>query len=160
MPNPTYFMQQALAEARQAEAEGEVPVGAVIVRGEEIVARAHNQPIGLNDPTAHAEILAMRFAGERLGNYRLSDCDLYVTLEPCAMCAAAMVHARIRRLVYATADPKSGAVRSTMQLLDAPSLNHRVEVEAGLLAEESAAFLQRFFSLRRQKAEAEEAEEA
>ena len=144
-------MQQALAEAHQAEAEGEVPVGAIIVRGDEIIARAHNQPIGLNDPTAHAEILALRFAGERLGNYRLSDCDLYVTLEPCAMCAAAMVHARIRRLVYAAADPKAGAVRSTLQLLDTPSLNHRVEVASGLLAEESAALLQRFFSLRRQK---------
>ena len=149
MPDPTYFMQQALAEAHAADAEGEVPVGAVIVRGDEIIARAHNQPIGLNDPTAHAEILALRFAGERLGNYRLTDCDLYVTLEPCAMCAAALVHARIRRLIYAAADPKSGAVRSTMQLLDAPSLNHRVEVESGLLAEECAALLQRFFSLRR-----------
>ena len=151
MSDATYFMQQALAEAHQAEAENEVPVGAVVVRGDEIIARAHNQPIGLNDPTAHAEILALRFAGERLGNYRLSECDLYVTLEPCAMCTAAMVHARIRRLVYAAADPKAGAVRSTMQLLDAPSLNHRVEVESGLLAEESAALLQRFFSLRRDR---------
>jgi len=144
-----HFMQLALAEARQADAEGEVPVGAVVVRGEEILARAHNQPIGLNDPTAHAEILTLRFAGESLGNYRLSECDLYVTLEPCAMCAAAMVHARIRRLVYAADDPKSGVVRSTMQLLDSPSLNHRVEVESGLLAEESAALLQRFFASRR-----------
>ena len=151
MPDPTHFMQLALAEARQAESEGEVPVGAVVVRGDEILVRAHNQPIGLNDPTAHAEILALRFAGERLGNYRLSDCELYVTLEPCAMCAAALVHARIRRLVYAAADPKTGAVRSTLQLLDAPSLNHRVEVASGLLAEESAALLQRFFSLRRDK---------
>ncbi len=149
MPDPAYFMQQALAEARQADAEGEIPVGAVIVRGEEVLARAHNQPIGLNDPTAHAEILALRFAGERLGNYRLTDCDLYVTLEPCAMCAAAMVHARIRRLVYAAPDPKSGAVQSTMRLLDSPSLNHRVEVASGPLADESAALLQRFFTTRR-----------
>ncbi|HSC77610.1 MAG TPA: tRNA adenosine(34) deaminase TadA [Candidatus Acidoferrales bacterium] len=151
MPDPTHFMQLALAEARQAEAEGEVPVGAVLVRSEEILARAHNQPIGLNDATAHAEILALRFAGERLGNYRLTDCDLYVTLEPCAMCAAAMVHARIRRLVYAAADPKSGAVQSTMQLLDSPSLNHRIEVASGLLADESAALLQRFFASRRER---------
>ncbi|HXE75224.1 MAG TPA: tRNA adenosine(34) deaminase TadA [Candidatus Xenobia bacterium] len=144
-------MQQALAEAGAAEAEGEVPVGAVVVRGEEVIARAHNQPIGLNDPTAHAEILALRFAGERVGNYRLTGCDLYVTLEPCAMCAAALVHARIRRLIYAATDPKSGAVGSTMRLLEASHLNHRVEVESGLLADESAALLQRFFSSRRER---------
>ena len=145
----TVFMQQALAEARAAEAAGEVPVGAVMVRDGEVLARAHNQPIGLNDPTAHAEILALRAAAEKLGNYRLTGCDLYVTLEPCAMCAAALVHARIRRLVYAAADPKAGAVESTMRLLDAPHLNHRVEVVSGVLADESSALLQRFFSSRR-----------
>ena len=145
----THFMQSALAEARAADAAGEVPVGAVVVRDGEILARAHNQPIGLNDPTAHAEILALRAAATKLGNYRLTGCDLYVTLEPCAMCAAAMVHARIRRLVYATADPKAGAVVSTMRLLDAPHLNHRVEVQSGLLADESSALLRQFFSSRR-----------
>jgi len=142
-------MQEALVEARRAAAENEVPVGAVVVRDGEVLARAHNQPIGLNDPTAHAEILALRAAAAKLGNYRLTGCDLYVTLEPCAMCAAALVHARIRRLIYAAADPKAGAVASTIHLLDAPHLNHRVEVEAGLLADESSALLQRFFANRR-----------
>src|SRR3972149_3269659 len=103
------FMELALAEPRQAEAEGEVPVGAVVRRDGEVIAAAHNRPIGLNDPTAHAEILALRAAAEKLGNYRLTGCDLSVTLEPCAMCVGALVHARIRRLVYATADPKAGA---------------------------------------------------
>jgi tRNA(adenine34) deaminase len=145
----TDFMHQALAEARAAEAAGEVPVGAVVVRDGEVLARAHNQPIGLNDPTAHAEILALRFAATKLGNYRLTGCDLYVTLEPCAMCAAALVHARIRRLIYAAADPKAGAVASTLRLLDAPHLNHRVEVVSGLLADEASALLQRFFAMRR-----------
>ncbi len=149
--NDAHYMQLALTEAEAAASENEVPVGAIIVRGEEILARAHNQPIGLNDPTAHAEILALRFAGERLGNYRLTDCDLYVTLEPCAMCASALVHARIRRLIYAAPDPKAGAIHSTMHLLDSPSLNHRVEIASGLLAEESAALLPRFFSSRRDR---------
>ena len=143
------FMELALAEAHEAEAEGEVPVGAVVVREGDVIARAHNRPIGLNDPTAHAEILALRAAAERLGNYRLADCDLYVTLEPCAMCAGALVHARVRRLVYAASDPKAGAIASRMRVLEATHLNHRVEVEAGLLAEESAALLQRFFAQRR-----------
>ncbi len=147
----SHFMKQALAEAQQAEAAGEVPVGAVVVRDGEILARAHNQPIGLNDPTAHAEILALRAAAEKLGNYRLTGCDLYVTLEPCAMCAAALVHARIRRLIYAAADPKAGAVQSTMRLLDASHLNHRVEVTSGVLADESATLLQRFFARRRDR---------
>ncbi|MGH9804700.1 MAG: tRNA adenosine(34) deaminase TadA [Candidatus Acidiferrales bacterium] len=143
------FMELALAEAHQAEAEGEVPVGAVVAREGEVIARAHNRPIASNDPTAHAEILALRAAAEKLGNYRLAGCDLYVTLEPCAMCAGALVHARVRRLVYAAADPKAGAVASCLQLLEAPHLNHRVEVAAGILAEESAALVQRFFALRR-----------
>jgi tRNA(adenine34) deaminase len=142
-------MELALAEAHAAEAEGEVPVGAAVVREGEVIARAHNQPIGLNDPTAHAEILALRAAAEKLGNYRLTGCDLYVTLEPCAMCAGALVHARVGRLVYAAADPKAGAVASRMRLLEAGHLNHRVEVVSGLLAEESAALLQRFFVQRR-----------
>ena len=153
MPTEAEFMQQALAAARQAEAEGEVPVGAVVVRGGEVLAAAHNQPVGLNDPTAHAEILALRAAARKLGNYRLTGCDLYVTLEPCAMCVGALVHARIRRLIYAAADPKAGAVASCLRLLESPHWNHRVEVTSGVLADESAALLQQFFSSRREKNE-------
>ena len=144
-------MELALAEAHEAEALGEVPVGAVVVREGEVIARAHNRPIASNDPTAHAEILALRAAAEKLGNYRLTGCDLYVTLEPCAMCAGALVHARVRRLVYAAADPKAGAVVSRQRLLESSHLNHRVEVAAGVLAEEAAALLQRFFALRRDR---------
>jgi len=142
-------MQLALAEAGQAETEGEVPVGAVVVREGEVIAAAHNRPIAAKDPTAHAEILALRAAAERLGNYRLAGCDLYVTLEPCAMCVGALVHARLQRLVYAAADPKGGAVASCLKLLESPHWNHRVEVRAGVLADEAAALLQRFFALRR-----------
>jgi tRNA(adenine34) deaminase len=149
VPDDVHFMQQALAEARRAEAEGEVPVGAVVAREGEVIAAAHNRPIGLNDPTAHAEILALRAAAGKLGNYRLTDCDLYVTLEPCAMCVGALAHARIRRLVYGAADPKAGAVVSCLRLLDSPHWNHRVEVAAGLLADEAAALLKDFFSSRR-----------
>jgi tRNA(adenine34) deaminase len=144
-------MEQALDEARRAESEREVPVGAVVVQDGEVVARAHNCPVSGCDPTAHAEMLALRAAAERLGNYRLNGCDVYTTLEPCAMCAGALVQARIRRLVYAAADPKAGAVHSHLRLLEAPHLNHRVEVVAGVLAEEAAALLQRFFALRRQE---------
>ena len=150
MPDDSHFMQQALAEARRAEAEGEVPVGAVVVREGEVIAAAHNQPIALHDPTAHAEILALRAAAAKLGNYRLTGCDLYVTLEPCAMCVGALVHARIRRLVYGAADPKAGAVASCLRLLDSPHWNHRVEVRGGLLADEASALLQQFFSSRRE----------
>jgi len=150
VPDDTHFMELALAEARQAEAEGEVPVGAVVARDGEVIAAAHNRPIGLNDPTAHAEILALRAAAEKLGNYRLAGCDLYVTLEPCAMCVGALVHARLQRLVYAAADPKGGAVASCLRLLESPHWNHRVEVRAGVLAEEAAALLQRFFASRRE----------
>lgn len=148
-------MEQALAEAHQAEAEGEVPIGAVVVTGGQVIAGGHNRPVSACDPTAHAEVLALRAAAERRGNYRLTDCDLYVTLEPCAMCAAALVHARIRRLVYAAPDPKGGAVESCLRLLEAPHLNHRVEAIGGVLAEESAALLKRFFALRRKETEAE-----
>lgn len=150
MPDDIRYMEEALAEAHLAEAEGEVPIGAVVVSGGEVVARAHNRPIAASDPTAHAEMLALRAAAERLGNYRLTGCELYVTLEPCAMCAGALVHARIGRLIYAASDPKAGAVRSCLRLLDSPHFNHRVEVTAGVLAEEAAALLQRFFALRRQ----------
>ena len=155
MPDDTYYMEQALAEASQAAEEGEVPVGAVVVAGEEVIARAHNRPLASSDPTAHAEILALRAAGKRRGNYRLGDCDLYVTLEPCAMCVGALVHARIRRLVYAAADPKAGAVESCLRLLESPHWNHRLTVRAGVLAEEAAALLQRFFALRREAEKAE-----
>ena len=154
MPDDTDFMKLALAEARQAEAEGEVPVGAVVAREGELIAAAHNRPIGLNDPTAHAEVLALRAAAAKLGNYRLAGCDLYVTLEPCAMCVGALMHARLRRLVYAAADPKAGAVVSCLRLLESPHWNHRVEATGGLLAEESSALLQRFFSSRRGDKEA------
>jgi tRNA(adenine34) deaminase len=149
VPDDVDFMQQALAEARRAEAEGEVPVGAVVAREGEVIAAAHNRPIGLNDPTAHAEILALRAAAAKLGNYRLAGCDLYVTLEPCAMCVGALVHARVRRLVYGAADPKAGAVVSCLRLLESPHWNHQVEVAAGLLADEAAALLKDFFSSRR-----------
>ena len=151
MPDDTDFMKLALAEALQAEAEGEVPVGAVVAREGELIAAAHNRPIGLNDPTAHAEVLALRAAAAKLGNYRLAGCDLYVTLEPCAMCVGALMHARLRRLVYAAADPKAGAVASCLRLLESPHWNHRVEVTGGVLADEAAALLRQFFSSRREQ---------
>jgi tRNA(adenine34) deaminase len=150
VPDDTHFMEQALAEAHEADAEGEVPVGAVVVTGGEIVARAHNRPLGASDPTAHAEILALRAAARLLNNYRLTGCDLYVTLEPCAMCVGALVHARIRRLIYGAPDPKAGAAHSCLRLPEAPHFNHQVEVTGGVLAEESAALLKRFFALRRE----------
>jgi len=145
------FMRLALEEAALGAQEGEVPVGAVVVAAGEVVARAHNRPIALNDPTAHAEILALRQAATSRGNYRLSDADLYVTLEPCAMCAGALLQARVRRLVYGADDPKAGAVRSRDTLLDSTYLNHRVEVRAGVLAAECATLLERFFATRRQE---------
>jgi tRNA(adenine34) deaminase len=151
MVDNCHFMEQALAEAQLAESRGEVPVGAVVVRKGEAIARAHNRPLETGDPTAHAEMLALRAAAKHLGNYRLTDCDLYVTLEPCAMCAGALVHARIRRLVYGAADPKAGAVHSHLRLLEEPHLNHRVQVTEGVLAEEAGALLQRFFALRRRE---------
>lgn len=149
-PSDIDFMEQALEEARRAADEGEIPVGAVVVAHGEVVAGGHNRPIATHDPTAHAEILALRGAAERMGNYRLTDCDLYVTLEPCAMCLGALMQARLRRLVYGAADPKGGAVVSSLRLLESPHWNHRLEVCSGVLAEEAAALLQRFFSLRRQ----------
>jgi tRNA(adenine34) deaminase len=143
-------MAQALACAREAEARGEVPVGAVIVDAAgTVVARAANAPIAGNDPTAHAEILALRAAGRELGNYRLPGCVLYVTLEPCAMCVGALVHARIARIVYGAPDPKTGACGSVFELASSPKLNHRIEVTGGVLAEESAALLRQFFATRR-----------
>src|SRR5688572_13041330 len=138
-------MQAALVQARKAMANDEVPIGAVIAIGDTIVAAAYNQPISAVDPTAHAEIGALRAAARATGNYRLTGATLCVTVEPCAMCVGAIVHARIGRLIYGAPEPKTGAVRSTMMLLDDPSWNHRVTVVAGLMADESRALLQEFF---------------
>lgn len=142
-------MEEALRCAQRALASGEVPVGAVVVRAGQIIARGWNRNITDFDPTAHAEMMALRQAGIALSNHRLGDCDLFVTIEPCAMCAGAMVHARIRRLVYGAEDPKGGAVKSVMQVLNQPQLNHRVEVRSGVLAGRSAEVLQTFFQNRR-----------
>ena len=143
------FMKRALDHARQAEAAGEVPVGAVIVKDGVIVAEGWNHPIGAHDPTAHAEIVALRAAGAALGTYRLTGTTLYVTLEPCAMCASAMVHARVQRLVYAATDPRAGAAGSVFNIVQHPSLNHRIECTGGVLADECGALLRSFFVARR-----------
>ena len=145
----TKFMEAALAEARLAAERREVPVGAVVVVEGRIVGRAGNRTIADCDPTAHAEIIALREAAKAVGNYRLLGATLYVTIEPCAMCTGAMVHARIARLVYGAEDPKGGAVRSCFSILDSPQLNHRVEVTSGILADEAAAVLKDFFAARR-----------
>jgi len=143
------FMQAALAEARAAADAGEVPIGAVVVRDGAIVVRGQNRVLRDVDPTAHAEIVAMRAAAVALGNYRLNGCTLYVTLEPCAMCAGAMIHARIDRLVFAAADPKAGACGSVLSVLNHPQLNHQMQMEQGIAAEESAELLRGFFRERR-----------
>lgn len=143
------LMQAALAEARAAAEAGEVPIGAVAVVGGEIVARGQNRVLRDADPTAHAEIVAMRTAAKALGNYRLIDCELFVTLEPCAMCAGAMIHARLARLVYGASDPKTGAAGSVLEVLNHPRLNHRMSVTSGVLVEECAALLLEFFRERR-----------
>ena len=142
-------MHLAIEQARAAAKSGEVPVGAVVVSDERVVAASGNRTITDCDPTAHAEMVSLRAAAHALGNYRLSGADLYVTLEPCAMCAGALVQARIRRLVYGADDPRGGAVRTCLRVLDAPELNHRVEVTSGILVAESAALLQSFFAARR-----------
>jgi tRNA(adenine34) deaminase len=144
------LMREALTCAREAERRGEVPVGAVIADAAGVVlARAANSPIARHDPTAHAEILALRAAGRALSNYRLPGCVLYVTLEPCAMCVGALVHARLARIVYAAADPKTGACGSVFDLASTAKMNHRLEVTGGVLSEESAALLKQFFAARR-----------
>ena len=143
------FMQAALAEARLAAECGEVPIGAVIVRVGEIIAHSQNRVLRDVDPTAHAEIVALRAAAQAIGNYRLLGCTLYVTLEPCAMCAGAMIHARLDRLVFAAADPKAGAAGSVLAVLNHPHLNHQMAAEQGILAEESAELLRSFFRGRR-----------
>jgi tRNA(adenine34) deaminase len=144
-----HFMRRALALARDAEAAGEVPVGAVIVRDGAIVAEGWNQPIRAHDPSAHAEMIALRAAGQALGTYRLTDTTLYVTLEPCAMCAGAMVHARVRRLVFGATDPRAGAAGSVFNIVQHAALNHRIECSAGVLAEECGELLREFFFARR-----------
>jgi tRNA(adenine34) deaminase len=142
-------MEEALRCAQRALESGEVPVGAIVVCEDKIVGRGWNQNISNSDPTAHAEIVALREAGAALGNHRLGDCELFVTIEPCAMCAGAMVHARIRRLVYGADDPKAGSVHSVMQVLNHPQLNHTIEVCGGVLAGRCAELLQSFFRERR-----------
>ena len=142
-------MQDALAEARKASAAGEVPIGAVIVCRGETIARGQNSVIRTSDPTAHAEIVALRQASRTFGNYRLNGCTLFVTLEPCAMCAGAMVHARLDRLVYAAADPKAGACGSVLSVINHPQLNHQMKVEQGILADQCGELLRSFFRDRR-----------
>jgi tRNA(adenine34) deaminase len=143
------WMHAALREAERAAAEGEVPVGAVVVYQGRLIARAHNRPIHLRDPTAHAETLALRRAGRKLANYRLLGCSIYVTIEPCAMCASAITHARIKRLVFGADDPKAGAAGSAFEVLNHPRANHRVEVVSGILGNESAGLLREFFHRKR-----------
>jgi len=142
-------MHLAIAQAQSAALRGEVPIGAVIVADDRVLAAAGNRTITDCDPTAHAEIVALRDAARKIGNYRLTGASLYVTVEPCAMCAGALVQARIARLVYGADEPKGGAIRTCLQVLDAPALNHRVEVVSGVLAQESVQLLQSFFSARR-----------
>jgi tRNA(adenine34) deaminase len=149
METDIQFMQEALVEARAAAEAGEVPIGAVFVHDGEILARSGNRTIRDCDPTAHAEIVVLREAARLLGNYRLEDTTLYVTIEPCSMCAGAIIQARVARLVYGADDPKGGAVRSCFEILSHPRLNHQVQVTAGVLAADCAAILQSFFAERR-----------
>lgn len=142
-------MRTALAEARKSAEAGEVPIGAVIVHDGAIIAHGQNSVIRTSDPTAHAEIVAIRHAAGVLGNYRLTGCTLYVTLEPCTMCAGAMIHARIDRLIYATTDPKAGACGSVLSVLNHPQLNHQMQVQQGVLAEDASHLLRSFFRERR-----------
>jgi tRNA(adenine34) deaminase len=146
-----HFMRRAVREARRALEEDEVPVGAVVVEDGRVLARAHNRPVHLKDPSAHAEVLALRRAARKLGNYRLTGCTLYVTIEPCAMCAGAITQARLRRVVFGASDPKAGASGSALTVLNHPKLNHRVEVSQGVLAKECAAIIHDFFRRRRKQ---------
>jgi tRNA(adenine34) deaminase len=143
-------MEHAMSLAHQAEMEGEVPVGAVIIRDDEIVGEGWNRTIGLSDPAAHAEIIALREAGKNIGNYRLVECTLYVTLEPCCMCAGAMIHARLERVVFGAVDPKTGAAGSRFQVLCDPGHNHRPAVSGACLADDCSEQLRRFFKRKRQ----------
>jgi len=148
MDKDEFYMQEALSEAGKAMEAGEVPVGAVLVEGEEIIARGHNNPLSSNDSTAHAEIVVIREACRLTRNYRLSNCDLYVTLEPCAMCLGAAVHARLRRIVFGVLDPKGGAVESVMSF-PVEKMNHRLEIKGGVLAAECGKILKSFFEKKR-----------
>src|SRR3989440_7216247 len=148
-PDDEYFMREALRQALKAGKADEVPVGAVIVRAGKVIARAHNQVELLKDATAHAEMLALTQAEAAVGDWRLIDCDLYVTKEPCAMCAGALVHTRVRRVIFGCADPAAGAAGSVMNLLQIPTLNHRCDIASGVLASECAAILRGFFRERR-----------
>ena len=143
------YMRLALEQARHAWDLGEVPVGAVVVKDGQVIAAGYNQPIAQHDPTAHAEIVALRKAAEVLGNYRLPGCELYVTLEPCVMCSGAMMHARLARVVYGAADPKTGACGSVLNLFEQEQLNHHTAIEGGVMAEECGAMLKDFFAARR-----------
>lgn len=143
------FMRAALEQARQAEAAGEVPVGAVVVKDGEIIGRGFNAPISRHDPSAHAEMMALRDAAQNIGNYRLVGCELFVTLEPCLMCAGAIMHARIARLVYGASDPKTGACGSVVNAFAEPRLNYHTEIYGGVLADECGMLLSNFFALRR-----------
>lgn len=147
------FMQAALEQARVAGSVGEVPVGAVVVSGDEIVGRGFNQPIRGHDPTSHAEVMALRDAARRLGNYRLPGCELYVTLEPCVMCSGAIMHARIARVVFGARDPKTGAAGSVVDLFAERRLNHHTEIVGGVLADECGQMLSAFFAARRGRTE-------
>ncbi|KRB91431.1 tRNA adenosine(34) deaminase TadA [Noviherbaspirillum sp. Root189] len=153
MSHDTIFMQQALSQAHNAWALGEVPVGAVVVKDGEVIATGFNQPIGTHDPTAHAEVMALRAAATILGNYRLPGCELFVTLEPCAMCSGAMMHARLARVVFGASDPKTGACGSVVDLFAQEKLNHHTEIVGGVLAEECSALLRQFFAERRRAAQ-------
>ena len=147
--NDLDYLQLALDEAIAAGQSGEVPVGAIIVHAGEVLVRAQNRVMRDNDPTAHAEVVALRAAGQLLGNHRLNGCTMFVTLEPCSMCAGALVHARVDRVVYATADPKAGAAGSVLSVINHPRLNHQMQLDSGLLAEESGELLRSFFRERR-----------
>jgi tRNA(adenine34) deaminase len=148
------FMRAALEQAQLAWDQGEVPVGAVVVKDGVVIARGYNQPIGKHDPTAHAEIVALRVAAEVLGNYRLPGCELYVTLEPCVMCSGAMMHARLARIVYGAPDPKTGACGSVVNLFEQEQLNHHAQAVGGVLADDCAGLLKSFFAARRAAAAA------
>jgi tRNA(adenine34) deaminase len=145
-----FWMQRALELAQQAQALGEVPIGAVLVKDDQIIGEGYNAPIGHHDPTAHAEIMAVRDAAQRIGNYRLLNTTLYVTIEPCVMCAGALVHARVREVVYGATEPRTGAMGSVFDILQSGKLNHRVQIRGGVMAEECAAIMQQFFKQRRE----------
>lgn len=144
-----FWMQRALQLAQRAEAEGEVPVGALMVREEQVIGEGWNQPISANDPTCHAEIMTLRAAASHINNYRLLNTTLYVTLEPCSMCAGAIIHSRVKRVVYGASDPKGGAAGSVFDILGTEKLNHKVEITSGILADECGELLKSFFKSRR-----------